>query len=88
MEPYTFLIELQARPDGVVNQSMTHYSTQATTMAMFYQRCAAATTSTQFTHVFLMVIDDEGGIYEQKLIETLYQPPEPEPEVEEESEGG
>lgn len=78
----TFLIELDARPDGIVNSSINSYSTEAITRATFYQRCAAAVTSTQFTHVFLQMIDDNGAIYEQRYIVTQYQPPEPEPEGE------
>lgn len=84
----TFLLELDARPDGVVNQQLNSYSSLATTTSMFFQRCAVATTSTQFTHVFLQVIDDEGVVYESRLINTLYEPPEPEPEEPEEDNGG
>lgn len=77
----TFLLELDTRPDGVVNQQLNSYSSLAVTTATFFQRCAAATTSTQFTHVFLQVIDDEGTVYESRLVETLYEPPEPESEA-------
>ena len=78
--PYAFLIELQTRPDGVVNQSINHYSTLATTLATFHQRVASALTTTQFTKVFLQVIDNEGVIYENRLVETQYVAPEEEPE--------
>lgn len=70
----TFLIELQNRPDGVVNSSINSYSTSAVTMATFYQRCAAAVTSTQFTSVTLIVVDAIGNILENKNIETQYAP--------------
>lgn len=72
----TFLIELQNRPDGVVNSSINSYSTSAATMATFYQRCAAAVTSTQFTSVTLIVIDALGNVLENKNIETQYTPEE------------
>lgn len=81
----TFLLELDARPDGVVNQQLNSYSSLSVTKAQFFQRCAVATTSTQFMHVFLQVIDDEGVVYESRLINTLYEPPEPEPEETENS---
>lgn len=77
-----FLIELQNRPDGVTNQSINSYSTPATTMSMFYQRCAAAISNTTFLSVTLVVIDEYGNIMEDKNIETQYVPPEPEPEPE------
>lgn len=72
----TFLIELQNRPDGVVNSSINSYSTPAVTMATFYQRCAAAVTSTQFTSVTLIVVDALGNVLENKNIETQYTPEE------------
>ena len=86
MENRLFLIELQNRPDGVINSSINSYSTAATTMSMFYQRCAAACTSTQFVSVTLVVVDQFGNICEDKNIITAYVPPEPEPETEPEGE--
>ena len=86
----TFLIELQARPDGIINSTINSYSTFAITMSMFYQRCAAAVTSTQFTSVTLIVLDQNGNIFENRRLATSYVPPEPEPEPEPEGddEGG
>ena len=81
----TFLIEIQNRPDGISNQSINSYSTEAVTLAMFHQRCAVAITSTQFVSVTLVVLNSEGVILEDKYIITQYQPPEPEPEPEPES---
>lgn len=78
----TFLVELQNRPDGITNSSINSYSTEATTLAMFHQRCAAAITSTQFVSVTLLVVNAEGVIIEDKFIVTQYQPPEPESEPE------
>lgn len=42
METRLFLVELQNRPDGIVNQTINSYSTPATTMSMFYQRFLSA----------------------------------------------
>ncbi len=78
----TTLIELQTRPDGVVNQLINGYSTLENTLAAYHQRYAAALGSTQFMGVFLMVIDNQGGIHESAFVNTQYQPPEPEPEGE------
>lgn len=83
----TFLIELQNRPDGTTNTSINSYSTEAITRATFYQRCAAAVTSTQFVSVYLEVINEQGAPIERKFIITQYTPPEPEPEPEPEGEG-
>lgn len=85
---HTVLIELDKRPDGVLNKSINEYSSHAVTMSMFYQRCAVAVTSTQFISVFLQVIDEEGNIYDQRFLTTQYVPPEPEPEPEEGGDDG
>lgn len=77
-----FLVELQNRPDGITNSSINSYSTQQTTRAMFYQRCAAACSTTQFVTVALIIVDAHGNIIEDKEIITSYVPPEPEPEPE------
>ena len=42
----TYLIELQLRPDGVINSSINTYSTPNMVLSMYYQRCAAAVSST------------------------------------------
>lgn len=75
-----FLIELQHRPDGVINSTINSYSTPKATLAMFFQRCAAAVSSTQFALVSLTIIDSYGHTVETRNVETSYVPPEPEPE--------
>lgn len=76
MEERTFLIELQNRPDGLTNQSINSYSTPAVTLAMFYQRCAAAVTNVNFESVTLMIIDKHGNVLENKNLDTAYTPSE------------
>ena len=68
-----FLVELQSRPDGIVNQSINSYSTEAMTRAMYHQRYAAALTNTSFTKVTLIVCDEFGSIIENSVIKTQYQ---------------
>jgi len=80
MEERTYLIELQLRPDGQINSAISTYSTPTTTLAMYYQRCAAAVSSTQFTSVTLMIVDLEGRLVQSIKLKTSYVPPEPEPE--------
>ena len=88
----TFLIELQNRPDGLVNSTITSYSSDVTTLSMFYQRIAAALVNTTFLSVTLMIIDQNGTVMESRNITTQYTPPspgpdDPEPDPEPESEG-
>lgn len=70
---YTFLTELQKRPDGIVNSSVTARSSVALGLALYYQRAASAVTSTQFTGVALTLQDADGNIIENKHFDTLYQ---------------
>ena len=69
----TFLVCLETRPDGVVNQSITSYSSLNATMSQFYSKCASASSSTIFTKVFVMVLDNDGTVYESRTIDTLYE---------------
>ena len=80
---YTFLTELDKRPDGVINNSVTPRSSLATGLALYYDRASKAVTSTQFTGVALTLMDENGGIIENRYFETLYEAP-----VEPETEGG
>lgn len=70
---YTFLTELQKRPDGVINSSVTARSSVALGLALYYQRAAAAVTSTQFTGVALTLTDEDGSIIENQHFDTLYE---------------
>ena len=54
---YYFVIELQTRPDGIVNSTITARSNRAMGLALYYQRAAAAVASTQFLKVALTLQD-------------------------------
>ena len=69
---YTFLTELQKRPDGIVNSTVTARSSLATGLALYYDRASKAVTSTQFTGVVLTLINENGDILENKFFETMY----------------
>lgn len=73
---YTFLTELQKRPDGIINNSITARSSLATGLALYYDRASKAVTSTQFTSVALTLEDEDGNIIENKRFDTLYEPEE------------
>lgn len=71
---YTFLTELQSRPDGIINSSVTSRSSLATGLALYYERASKAVTSTQFTKVALTLQDADGNIIENLAFDTLYEP--------------
>lgn len=71
---YYFLTELQARPDNIVNSSITARSSLATGLALYYDRASKAVTSEQFTGVALTLQDENGTIILNEHFDTLYQP--------------
>lgn len=73
---YTFLTELDKRPDGIINSSVTARSSLAMGLALYYDMASKAVTSTQFTGVALTLMDENGGIIENRYFETLYEAPE------------
>lgn len=76
---YYFITELQNRPDGVVNNTITSRSSLATGLALWYQRAASAVTNTDFTSVALMLQDQHGHIIKNEEFNTEYVAPvEPE----------
>ena len=73
---YYFVTELQARPDGIINSSITARSSLATGLSLYYSRAAAAVTSEQFTGVALTLQDQDGNILLNEHFDTIYQPAE------------
>lgn len=69
---YYFLTELQTRPDGIVNSTITTRSSLANGLAFYYQRAAVAVTTKDFTAVALTLQDQNGTIIENRLFETQY----------------
>ena len=69
---YYFIIELQTRPDGIVNSTITTRSSLATGLALWYSRASSAVTTTDFTNVSLTLLDQYGGIVKNELFETQY----------------
>ena len=70
---YYFVTELQARPDGLVNSTITARSSLATGLSLYYTRAAAAVTSEQFTGVALTLQDQDGNILLNEHFDTVYQ---------------
>ena len=73
---YYFVTELQARPDGIVNSTITTRSSLATGLSLYYSRAVAAVTNEQFTGVALTLQDQDGNILLNEHFDTIYQPAE------------
>lgn len=69
---YYFITELQARPDGLVNSTITSRSSLANGLALYYDRASKAVTSTQFTGVALTLQDEQGTIILNEHFDTQY----------------
>jgi len=69
---YTFLTELQTRPDGIVNNSVTSRSSVAAGLSLYFDRASKAVVSEQFTKVALTLEDQDGNIIENRAFDTLY----------------
>lgn len=70
---YYFVTELQARPDGIINSTLTSRSSLATGLSYYYTRAAAAVTSQQFTGVALTLQDEQGTILLNEHFDTIYE---------------
>ena len=70
---YYFVTELQARPDGIINSTITTRSSLATGLSYYYTRAAAAVTNEQFTGVALTLQDQNGNILLNEHFDTIYQ---------------
>jgi N-acetylglucosamine-6-phosphate deacetylase len=68
-----YLTELQTRPDGVVNSTITARSSLATGLAFFYQRAAVAVTTTDYPAVALTLQDQYGEIIKNERFDTQYE---------------
>lgn len=68
-----YLTELQTRPDGVVNSTITARSSLATGLAFYYQRAAVAVATTDFPAVALTLQDQYGEIIKNERFDTQYE---------------
>lgn len=69
-----YVFELQHRPDGVINQTVTARSSLAMALSYYYDRKSKMVVNTQFTKVAVMLCDSSLTVIEQDVLETLYQP--------------
>lgn len=70
---YYFITELDARPDGIINNSLTNRSSLANGLSYYYDRASKAVTSTQFTGVALTLQDEQGTIILNEHFGTIYE---------------
>lgn len=68
-----FITELQVRPDGIVNATITARSSLAMGLAYYYQRAAVAVASQDFLSVALTLQDKDGNIRLNECFETCYE---------------
>lgn len=70
---YYFITELDARPDGIINSTITSRSSLANGLSYYYDRASKAVTSTQFTGVALTLQDETGNILLNEHFDTIYE---------------
>ena len=70
---YYFVTELQARPDGIINSTITTRSSLANGLSYYYDRASKAVISTQFTGVALTLQDENGSIILNEHFDTIYE---------------
>jgi len=76
-----YIVELQNRDDGIVNQITTARESKATALSYYYDRMSKMVGTDLFPSVCLSLIDSEGNtLMPNRKIQTCYVPPEPEPE--------
>ena len=69
---YYFVTELQKRPDGIINSTITTRSSLALGLALYYQRAAVAVTTTDYLGVALTLQDEDGSIVLNERFNTQY----------------
>lgn len=72
---YYFITELQTRPDGIINSTITTRSSLAMGLAYYYQRAAVAVATTNYTAVALTLQDQYGQINKNECFDTCYEAP-------------
>ena len=71
-----YVTELQSRPDGIINATITARSSLAMGLALYYQRAAVAVSTTDYLEVALTLQDQHGNILKNEAFATQYVPAE------------
>ena len=72
---YYYVTELQSRPDGMVNSTLTARSNFGLGLSLYFDRASKAAASTEFTSVALTLQDQDGTIIKNEQIPTSYVAP-------------
>lgn len=72
---FYYVTELQSRPDGMVNSTLTARSSFGLGLSLYFDRASKAAASTDFTSVALTLQDQDGNIVKNEQIPTLYVAP-------------
>ena len=67
-----YIIELDHRPDGVINSTITARDGFANGLSLFHDRVSKGYASTQFTKVCVTVMDENNEIVRQESVGTSY----------------
>lgn len=67
---YYFITELQKRPDGIVNSTLTTRSNLANGLSYFYERASKAVANNSFVSVALTLQDERGTIIKNECFDT------------------
>ena len=67
---YYFITELQKRPDGIVNNTLTVRSTLANGLSYYYDRASKAVANDSFVSVALTLQDERGAIIKNECFDT------------------
>jgi len=71
------IIEIQNRADGINNvQPIESRNSLATGLSYYYDRCSKMAATTLYPTVTLMLMDSNGVVYENKHLQTAYEPAE------------
>ena len=73
MKKTYIIVKQENRPDGVTNRTTEVRQALATAMSLFFSWASTASATTNFTSVALTVIDNEGVIIRNELIQTAYE---------------
>lgn len=73
-----YIIELQHRPDGIINSTMEGRQSKNSALSYFHDRFSKMALTTLYKSVSLLLVDENGNVLEHKIVETMWAEPESE----------
>ena len=70
-----YIIELQHRPDGIINSNMEGRQSKNSALSHFHDRFSKMALTTLYTSVSLLLIDADGNVLDHKIVETMWVDP-------------